>query len=375
MFEEINSNLVEKAILSNPVNKEKYKKASLKKVIIKNEELLQLELFTKTQSFTTNHKKNENLSYLEELMKEFRQAEIWCKDYYYAFKISSKGKILSNKKKRQTIIEAVSNNKEKSYIIKEGMIVPPLIDLGVMTEDGKIVKAHYDKYRQINKYLEIIDNTIGYEDNLNIIDFGCGKSYLTFIVYYYLTYIKKIKCNIIGLDLKKEVIDKCNSIRDKYNYSNINFIYKDIALFNESDNIDLIMTLHACDTATDFALYHAIRLNAKYILSVPCCQKEINKQLDKNTFNLMNKYGLLKERFSALLTDSIRANILEYYGYKVNVGEFVDFDASPKNVLIKGILTDNKYNPKIKKEIDDIISRYNIKQTLYELCFKYDKKE
>ena len=369
MFSEIKPQTILKAILSNPYNKDEYRKATLKKVIIKNNEIFQIEILTKTQSFTSNYDENNIIDALESNMKLFSQAEVWTDEYHYSFRITSKGKILSNRKKQANIIKPVLNNKEKNYIIKEGMIVPPLIDLGVMTQDGKICKSHYDKYKQINKYLEILDSTIGYEENLNIVDFGCGKSYLTFIVYYYLKYIKGINCNIIGLDLKKEVIDKCNLIRDKYKYEGINFIYKDISLFNESDKLDMIMTLHACDTATDYSLYHAIRLKAKYILSVPCCQKEINKQLDNKSYGIITKYGLLKERFSAILTDTIRANILEYYGYRVNVGEFVDFDASPKNVLIKGILT-TAYNENAKKEVEDIINKYNIKQTLYELCFK-----
>ena len=369
MFENIEANKILKAVFSNPINKDSYKKATLKKVIIKNEEVFQIELFTNTQCFTSNHK-DDVKDKLEDLMNYFHQAEIWCSDFYYAFKITSKGKILSNKKKNDLIFNASKNNREKEYIIKEGMIVPPLIDLGVMLDDGRIVKAHYDKYRQINKYLEILDSTIGYEDHLNIIDFGCGKSYLTFIVYYYLKFIKKINCKITGLDLKEDVIDKCNKIKDKYGYNDIEFVHKNIADFKEDNKIDLIMTLHACDTATDFALYHAIRLNVKYILSVPCCQHEINMQLKKDAFNVITKYGLLKERMSAIMTDAIRANILEYYGYKVNVSEFIDFDASPKNVLIKGVLSNNKYNDNTKKEIDKLINDYNLNQTLYNLCFK-----
>lgn len=368
MFEEVDFNKTQKIIISNPSNKD-YKKVMVTKALVKGETVLKHELLTKTQSFVKNYSFNDISSALEADMEFFKQAEIWTSDYYYAFKITSKGKVLSNKKKLNTLIEAKAINKEKNYIIKEGMIIPALIDLGVMTADGKIVKSHYDKYRQINKYLEMLDSTIGYEDHLNIVDFGCGKSYLTFVVYYYLVNIRHIDVNIIGLDLKSGVIDTCNKIRDKYGYKNISFINKDIADFDEFDHIDLIMTLHACDVATDFALYHAIRLKCKYILSVPCCQKEINKQLDRSSFNLMNKYGLLKERFSALLTDSIRANILEYYGYRVNVGEFVDFDASPKNVLIKGVKTDSGKNEAIKKELDETIKKYGIHQTLYDLCF------
>lgn len=369
MFEDIDFNKTQKIIISNPSNKD-YKKVMVSKAIVKGETILKHELLTKTQSFVKNYSFDSIKDIITADMEFFRQAEIWTDDYYYATKITSKGKVLCNKKRLNTLIEAQSINKEKNYIIKEGMIIPALIDLGVMTSEGKIIKSHYDKYRQINKYLEMLDKTIGYEDHLNIVDFGCGKSYLTFVVYYYLVNIRHIDVNIIGLDLKSNVIDTCNRIRDKYGYKNLNFINKDIALFDELDHIDLIMTLHACDVATDYALYHAIRLKCKYILSVPCCQKEINKQLDKDSFAIMNKYGLLKERFSALLTDSIRANILEYYGYRVNVGEFIDFDASPKNVLIKGVKTQNGFNEEIKKELDETIKKYGIHQTLYDLCFK-----
>lgn len=239
-----------------------------------------------------------------------------------------------------------------------------------MSEDGKIFKSHYDKYKQINKFLEIIDSTIGYEEELNIIDFGCGKSYLTFILYYYLVNIKNIKANIIGLDLKEDVIKKCNEIRDKYGYSGLKFEMGDISFYKPQNKVDMIITLHACDTATDKALYHAIKLKCKYILSVPCCQHQINSELTKDVFPLMNKYGLIKERFSSLLTDSIRANILEYYGYKVNVMEFIDFIHSPKNILIKGVLTSNKPNEKLKKDIDDLLNEYHISQALYDMCFK-----
>lgn len=370
MFENIKPLEIEKVVLSNPIDD--YKKAVLKKILINNNLVYQLELFSKTQVFHKNYSPIDVLGGLEENMKHFRQAEIWTKDYYYAFKITSKCKILSTKKKCQTDIIPTLHNKEKKHIIEEGMIVPPLVDLGVMSEDGRVVKAYYDKYKQINKFLEIIDNTIGYEEELNIIDFGCGKSYLTFILYYYLINIKKIKANIVGLDLKKDVIEECNKIKDKYGYSNLHFLCGDVATYKPENHIDMIITLHACDTATDYALYHAIRLKCKYILSVPCCQKEINKNLESSNLHLMNKYGLIKERFSSLLTDSIRANILEYYGYKVNIGEFIDFNHSPKNVLIKAIYTGNIKEESID-EVERILNEYKIKQTLYELC-KKDKE-
>ena len=249
------------------------------------------------------------------------------------------------------------------------MIVPALVDLGIMTSEGKIIKSSYDKYRQINRFLEIINDSISDEKELNIVDFGCGKSYLTFILYYYLVEIKKMNINIVGLDLKDDVIDNCNNIAIKYGYKNLKFYKGDIKDY-KSNNFNMIVTLHACDTATDYALYHAINMKCKYIFSVPCCQHEINNQLKNDKLHLMNKYGILKERFSALLTDSIRANILEYYGYKTQVMEFVDFDASPKNLLIRAVLKSNNKNVKIKEEVKNIIKEYSINQTLYDLTLK-----
>ena len=264
----------------------------------------------------------------------------------------------------------LSHNKKKSYILEEGMIIPPLVDLGVMLEDGKVVKNHYDKFKQINRFLEIIDDSIKDEKYLRIIDFGCGKSYLTFILYFYLVNIKKIECDIIGLDLKEDVINNCNNISKKYGYDNhLKFYMGDISKFKDSLNVDMIITLHACDTATDYALYHAINMKCRYIFSVPCCQHEINTQLSNNYYHTITKFGILKDRFSAILTDSIRANILQYYGYKTQIMEFVDFENSPKNLLIRAKLTNNKYNEKIKEELDELMNDLNVKQTLYSLLF------
>ena len=143
----------------------------------------------------------------------------------------------------------------------------------------------------------------------------------------------------------------------------------DISKFKDSLNVDMIITLHACDTATDYALYHAINMKCRYIFSVPSCQHEINNQLSNNYYHTITKFGILKDRFSAILTDSIRANILQYYGYKTQIMEFVDFENSPKNLLIRAKLTNNKYNEKIKEELDELMTDLNVKQTLYSLLF------
>lgn len=369
MFSEIDFNLVYKIILSNPYKDSKYIKGKGIRIAIKDKEYIQFELFTKTQAFHKNIEIENVNSLLTDIIKEsFCQISIETNDYTYNFKLTSKGHLLKNKKAVKKEFVTLSNNKKKEYLIEEGMIVEPLIDLGVMTKEGKVVKQYFDKFKQINRFLSIIEDTLKdfKKDSINIIDFGCGKSYLTFIVYYYLTFVKKIKANIIGLDLKTDVINKCNSIKDKYNYSNLKFEIGDISLYKPENDVDMIITLHACDTATDYALYHAIKLNCTYILSVPCCQHEINLQLDKSKFTLINKYGLVKDRFSAILTDSIRCNLLEYEGYNVQMIEFIDFAQTPKNILIKAIKT-GRENLDSLKLVEDTLKEYNIKQTLYNL--------
>ncbi len=374
MLENIKIDEIYKVILSLPEKTSEFKKAIIKKVNIKGTEKFQIEKFTKTQAFHENiDLESLELMLVELINTTFKDIQVFTKSYVYGFRKTSKGKILTNRtSNKESVFVEVSHNRTKKYLLEEGTPVLPLIDLGVMTSEGKVVKAHYDKYRQINKFLEILEDTIKNEHKkeLHIIDFGCGKSYLTFIVYYYLTYIKKIKVKMTGLDLKEAVIDKCNAIRDKYRYENLEFKKGDISLYKPETYVDMIITLHACDVATDFAMYHAIKLNTKYLLSVPCCQHEINLQLKKNKVPILTKHGILKERFSALITDSIRANILEYFGYKTQIMEFVDFDSSPKNLLIRAIKIEGYQNEDALVEVKEIIEQLGVSQTLYKLLFK-----
>lgn len=374
MLENIEIKSIIKGTISNPRNNSKYIKGYIRPVEIKENSMMQIELFTKTQSFAHNYNYDEFSEIINTIMLDsFFQLNIITNEYNYSFKYTKKNHLLSNKIKNKEIktLLNVSHNKQKKYILNDGNIIPPLVDLGVMTQDGKIVPSYYDKYRQINRFLEIIDDTIKdfKEQELNIIDFGCGKSYLTFIVYYYyLVNIKNIKTNIVGLDLKADVIKKCNEIAKNYGYNSLNFEIGDISLYKPHFRVDLIITLHACDVATDYAMYHAIKLHSKYLLSVPCCQHEINNQIKKSS-SFLASYGIVKERMSALLTDTIRAKLLEYSGYNVDILEFVDFDASPKNLLVRAKYTGNS-NAKALDEVNQILDEFKIVQTLYKLLFK-----
>ena len=291
--------------------------------------------------------------------------------------------ILANKKGKVTRlvkkIEApagVQAAAEKNYIIKEGIPVPFLVVLGVMTAEGKVVASRYSKFRQINRFLEFVDDVLPYVESegqpVRVADFGCGKSYLTFAVHYFLTEIKKVPCQIEGLDLKKDVIDFCNQTAQKLGLENLNFRVGNISDYSGAADPDIVMTLHACDTATDFALQYAVGRNAKAILSVPCCQHQINTQITNNRKGKIKqsdsplepilKHGLLREKFSSLLTDALRADWLEQQGYKVQLLEFIDEEHTPKNILIRAVKKSGVAEP---VEAPQIIDALHIKQELW----------
>jgi SAM-dependent methyltransferase len=264
---------------------------------------------------------------------------------------TGQGSILSGKRNTATVkykegntpvrvAAPLSHNRTKKYIINEGDCVEFMVDLGVMTKDGKIVRTKYDKFRQINRFLEFIEDVIPSLDKSRrqtIIDFGCGKSYLTFAMYYYLKICKGYDVHIIGLDLKEDVIAECSALAEKYGYTGLEFLVGDIASYDKTDHVDMVVTLHACDTATDYALYKAVRWGARVILSVPCCQHEANGQIENELLEPVLRYGIIRERMAALITDAVRADLLETQGYRTQILEFIDMEHTPKNLLIRAV--------------------------------------
>ena len=362
-----------KIVLSNVADKEQ----RIQKVQIeKKEKHFQIAEYSDKQVFHKNVDEEELIYFcIEELGVNFLQLNAWMLRGEASLKLTKKRKLLFDIKKADNSAladEVRDNNRKKNYILEEGRVIEPLIDMGIFTKEGKIVSSMYDKFKQINRFIEIIDDELKKKiiTHLNIIDFGCGKSYLTFIVYYYLTEIKKIKVNMIGLDLKEDVIKKCNNAAKKYGYENLSFELGDINGYSAPFKVDMVITLHACDMATDFALYNAVSWGAGYIFSVPCCQHELNAQIKSETFSLMTRYGIIKERFSALVTDAIRGNLLEYMGYNVNLLEFVDLSHTPKNILIRAVKNPNKAeNVKLRAmdEVKRMMEEFGLSQALYRM--------
>ncbi len=370
-----------KMIISNPVSKSN----EYKKIIVEEKESgYQIAKYTQKQVFHENLNKEAVTSRLYQLIEgAYRQVNAFSKEGEHIILISKKGSPTYKEKKKQAGAESkpttLDHNRKKNYILGEGQIIPPLVDMGIFTKEGKVVNAMYDKYRQINRFLEILNDEISKRElkQLNVIDFGCGKSYLTFVVYYYLTQVMGIDAHIIGLDLKADVIEKCNRAAQKYNYDNLHFELGDINGYKAPFDVDMVITLHACDTATDFALYNAIQWKAKMIFSVPCCQHELNKQMKPKTQTIMSRYGIVKERFAALATDAIRGNLLEYMGYRAQLLEFIDFDHTPKNILIRAVrqpVMPKGVREKALSEIDALIEEFGFEPTLYQLLIKTGNK-
>lgn len=353
-----------RAVISNPRGKEGIIRVKVRPLEKKGKLLFQFESFTEKQAFHRNLEKEEAQEQFLAYAEQFRQMQIETVEEEYTVLISKKGKVTVRKNRRKEKAQAadLAHNRRKHYILEEGRAVPFLKDLGVMTEDGKIVRTKTDKFRQINRFLEFVEDILPGLDRgreLTILDFGCGKSYLTFAMYYYLHELKGYDIRIIGLDLKQDVISHCQQLAERYGYGKLTFLVGDIADYDGVDRVDMVVTLHACDTATDYALAKAVGWDAKVILSVPCCQHELNAQLGGErgceerrmsgektmcsespaweTLAPVLDYGLLRERFAALVTDGLRAKYLERAGYETQVLEFIDMEHTPKNILLRAV--------------------------------------
>ena len=372
----VNEDLID-IIISNSRTNGGVSKIKIRPIIMKDILSFQATETIGTKVIHNNYSDEDIKSKIKDWMtKDFKQGQVATK--------TGEGTILSGKNGNMTIKyknTGTSNkkqaellhNRSKKYILEEGRPVGFLIDLGVMTVDGRIVNQKYDKFKQINRFLEFIEDILPQldkEKEQTIIDFGCGKSYLTFAMYYYLKVLKEYDIRVIGLDLKEDVIATCSALKDKYGYDKLNFFVGDIASYKDVDAVDMVVTLHACDTATDYAMAKAVEWGAKVILSVPCCQHEANKTLQNELLAPVFKYGILKERMAAIFTDAIRAELLESKGYRTQILEFIDMEHTPKNLLIRAIKQseDNQdQDDTLVQSIDNMQKQLNLNLTLNQL--------
>lgn len=369
----INDKLID-MVISGQKNKSEDKavKVRIRPVILKNEIEYQVSEFVGRKVLHSNHSaddvKKKIINYMTE---DFKQAQINMTDAAATI-LSSKSKTLTCKYKKAGQLKAqrdLSHNRTKKYIIQEGKPVAFMIDLGVMGQDGKIIRTRYDKFRQINRFLEYIEDILpklDKERELTIIDFGCGKSYLTFAMYYYLKELKGYNIRIIGLDLKADVIEHCNELRTRYGYDKLDFYVGDIATYKDVDKVDMVVTLHACDTATDYALAKAVKWGAEVILSVPCCQHEANRTIKSDILSPVMEYGILKERMAAIVTDAARAKLLTANGYDTQILEFIDMEHTPKNLLIRAVKS-GKEDLSAREKTKEMLEALNLELTIDKL--------
>ena len=374
---------LERILVSNARSTSSISKLQVRPVPVKGEVRYQVTRIQGTKAIHENYEKEELISYLTEQMKEnFRQLQLEGRDVQGRVLVSKKGKadIKAREIKaraKEDFTPMLSHNRKKKYLLQEGIPVPWLVDLGVMTPEGKVRNSRYDKFKQLNRYLEFIQDILPKlpkDREIRIIDFGCGKSYLTFAMYYYLKELNHYDIQVTGLDLKTDVIEKCRSLAEKYGYEKLHFLCGDIAEYEGVQKVDMVVTLHACDKATDYALAKAVEWDAQVILSVPCCQHELNDQIQNKLLSPVLKYGLLKERMSALLTDGIRAELLESKGYSTQILEFIDMEHTPKNLLIRAVKTGRSRSGEALKEMTDAIHGH---LTLEKLLYPdgFDAKE
>lgn len=364
-------------IMSNTKDSSLASKVKVRPVLIKDQLLFQETIYRGTQVFHENFQMEEMLNRIMQNMQElFKQAQIQTAKLEASVLVSKKGKMTIKKHgvatsgKDENKKPVLSHNRTKQYILEEGKPVDFLVGMGVQTPDGKVTKAKYDKFRQINRYLEFIEDvleSLPKDRTIHIIDFGCGKSYLTFAMYYYLHELQHRDIEVTGLDLKTDVIEHCNKLAKQVGYEKLRFECGDISTYEGTDAVDMVVSLHACDTATDYAIEKAVKWGASVIMAVPCCQHEVNKQIKNDTLKPILKYGLIKERMSALITDAIRANLLEQCGYDTQILEFIDMEHTPKNLLIRAVKNSKLRAGSRMGNIDEVTEFLQIDPTLERL--------
>ena len=371
---------LQQIILSNSRHPEQTQKVKIRPVLIREELLFQEAAYRGTQAFHENFTAEQLTDRIcTALQEQFRQGEFSAKTLQATVLVSKKGKLTlkvknSGKAPRTAAseeeeLQALAHNRTKHYILEEGKPVDFLVGLGVQTPDGRVTRARFDKFRQINRYLEFIEDVIDElpkDRTIRIIDFGCGKSYLTFAMYYYLHELQHRDIQVTGLDLKTDVIQHCNELAEKLGYDRLKFERGDISTYEGTDVADMVVTLHACDLATDYALDKAVKWGARVILAVPCCQHELNRQIKCDPLKPVLKYGIIKERVAALLTDALRANLLEQQGYETQILEFIDMEHTPKNLLIRAVKK-NGMRPKKSADIGTVEELLHVAPTLEKL--------
>lgn len=374
---------LQQIILSNSRHPEQTQKVKIRPVLIREELLFQETAYRGTQAFHENFTAEQLTDRIcTALQEQFRQGEFSAKTLQATALVSKKGKLTLKVKKsgkaprtegaaasEEEELQALAYNRTKHYILEEGKPVDFLVGLGVQTPDGRVTRARFDKFRQINRYLEFIEDVIDElpkDRTIRIIDFGCGKSYLTFAMYYYLHELQHRDIQVTGLDLKTDVIQHCNELAEKLGYDRLKFERGDISTYEGTDVADMVVTLHACDLATDYALDKAVKWGARVILAVPCCQHELNRQIKCDPLKPVLKYGIIKERVAALLTDALRANLLEQQGYETQILEFIDMEHTPKNLLIRAVKK-NGMRPKKSADIGTVEELLHVAPTLEKL--------
>ena len=358
-----------------------YSKVTVRPIALSGEVAYQAEYIFDNKVTHTNVDAAVTPDFCVNLMeKDFKQANVFTADHDIQVLAAKTEKPRITTKLADSnhigLSGSLSHNREKNYIIPDGTPCDFLIRLGVMDSNGKVVQKHYSKFRQINRFLEIIDDVFPYlapekasHKPIKIIDFGCGKAYLTFAIYHYLKLMKGLDVEITGLDLKTDVINFCNKVASDLGYCGLRFLRGDIADY-KNDHADMVVTLYACDTATDYALINAVSWNTKVILSVPCCQHELFKQIKNDLHQPMLKHGILKDRLTEYLTDGLRGLKLESRGYDVSMIEFTSLEHTARNIMIKAIKKFDPAGPRAAKaqaQYDAPCDFYHVKPTIGKL--------